>query len=190
MTELPVERLLLEALTVIEGEKIPYAIMGGFAVRTWGVPRPTYDADVAVAVDDPGLVLLLKALEDAGFQVPEEYRTGFRDTLAGMSKIKVTRFEEGTVWDVDLFLARGGLLESALDRRRRVTLAERPVWVMSAEDVILLKLVAHRRKDQLDIEEIVRIARDLDHDYLRSWASRLGVTERWDAFQKELEDDE
>ena len=49
---------------------------------------------------------------------------------------------------------------------------------MAPEDVILLKLIAYRRKDQLDVEEIVKVTPDLDKAYLRSWAARLDVSGR------------
>lgn len=178
MTEIPIQRLLLEALAVVERLGIPYMIVGGFAVRSWGIPRPTYDGDLAVSVDDRRMQDLLAALEQAGFDVPEEHRKGFRDSVAGIEKVKVTRFSGGTVWDVDLFLVRGAFLETALGRRRSRTLDQRAVWVAAAEDVILLKLMAYRRKDQLDVEEIMKVSTALDATYLRDWAARLGVAGR------------
>ncbi|MBN2491487.1 MAG: nucleotidyl transferase AbiEii/AbiGii toxin family protein [Planctomycetes bacterium] len=185
MTELPLQRLLLQVIEALDRLAIPYAIMGGFAVRTWGIPRPTYDADLAVAAGGTGLQRLLAALEGVGFTVPDEYRGGFLDSVGGMDKLKVTRFEEDTVWDVDLFLARGGLLQAAIARRRPVKLEGRSVSVMSPEDVILLKLLAFRRKDQVDVEEILKIAEGLDRAYLRAWAVRLGIADRLETFLRE-----
>ena len=49
---------------------------------------------------------------------------------------------------------------------------------MAPEDLILLKLIASRRKDLADIEEIVTICQSLDMPYLRQWASKLGITDR------------
>ena len=178
MSELPSERLLLDALGVLEGLRLPHMVMGGFAVRAWGIPRPTYDADVAVAANEGGLAQLFDALERAGFDVPEIHRKGFLDTVGGMEKLKATRIAHGSVWDVDLFLVRGAHLISALERRRTVALGGRSVPVMAPEDVVLLKLVANRRKDQLDVEEILRITRDLDLAYVRVWAERLNVSDR------------
>ncbi|MBI2933090.1 MAG: hypothetical protein HYY16_15710 [Planctomycetes bacterium] len=178
MTELPIQRLLLRVISTIESLNLPYMIMGGFAVRTWGIPRPTYDADLAVAAGGEALVTLLGSLEQAGFNVPEEQQKGFRDVVSGMRKVKVTRFEDRNVWEVDLFLIENKFLESALGRRRSFTLEGRPVQVMALEDVVLLKLVAHRRKDQLDVEEMLKIARAPDVDYMRKWAAYLGVSER------------
>ncbi|MEW6743785.1 MAG: hypothetical protein AB1486_13605 [Planctomycetota bacterium] len=182
MTELPVQRMLLRAIAVLEDLSLQYIIMGGFAVRNWGIPRPTYAADLAVAVSDEGLLGLLQALAKAGFDVPEEHEGGFQDTVGGLKKVKVTQFAVSTVWEIDLFLVRGAFLEGALNRRRRRTLEGRSVWVAAPEDLIVLKLMAFRRKDQLDIEEILKINPDLDRSYLQDWAERLGLARRLAAF--------
>jgi len=185
VTELPVQRFLLEAIAVLDRLGIPYAIMGGFAVRTWGVPRPTYDADLAVAVTEDRVAALLDALEAGDFNVPDEHRKGFFDRLAGTLKFKITRFEGHTVWQVDFFLVRGAFLESAIARRKRTRLSGQEVWVLAPEDLILLKLLAYRRKDQLDVEEILKVAKDVDVAYLRQWADFLGVTSRLEEFLRE-----
>ncbi|MBL9000831.1 MAG: hypothetical protein JNK25_06810 [Phycisphaerae bacterium] len=53
---------------------------------------------------------------------------------------------------------------------------------MSPEDIILLKLIASRRKDLADIEDITAACADLDVEYLRSWAVDLGISERLKEF--------
>ena len=83
MTELPIQQILLDAVAVIENLGIPYGVMGGFAARAWGLPRPTFDADIASAVDADGLQGLFSALEGQGFHIPAEHRTGFLDVLGG-----------------------------------------------------------------------------------------------------------
>jgi hypothetical protein len=182
VTELPIERLLLDTISVIDGERIEYAILGSFAVRTWGVPRPTYDADLAVVAEGTALQKLLGALAARGFDVPEEHAKGSVDRIAGMGKVKVTKFVERALWQVDLFLVHGPFLESAMQRRRTSKVAGRSVWILAPEDVILLKLIAFRRKDQLDIEEMLKIVRDLDTTYLHEWATRLRVGDRLGEF--------
>ncbi|MBI3267804.1 MAG: hypothetical protein HYZ53_02185 [Planctomycetes bacterium] len=185
MTDFPAQRFLLEVIAAIDRMGAPYMIMGGFAVRTWGIPRPTYDADIALSVDDVALHRLLLTLEEQGYDVPQEYLKGFLDRLAGTDKLKVSRFEGTTLWPVDLFLVRAPIFHSALARRRPSKIAGQPVWVMSPEDLILLKLIAFRRKDQLDVEEILKVVVDLELLYLRHWASRLGLTSRLDEFLSE-----
>ncbi len=181
MTDLPVQNILLETVSVLERMSIPYAIMGGFAARVWGVPRPTFDADIAVVVDEDSLQQLFDELEVAGFDVPPEHRTGFLDMLAGFQKASVCRFWDQHVWHTDLFIVKGGLLESAIQRARRVRIGNREVLVMSPEDIVLLKLIAKRRKDLADVEEIFTMC-DLDFAYLRQWAHTLGVNEQLEEF--------
>jgi len=178
VTELPIQGLLLDVIAILDRRGVPYAVMGGFAVRTWGVPRPTYDADLAVAIEEDALPALLAALSAGGFDVPREHTKGFVDVVAGLGKVKVTRLVGRSAWEVDLFLARGPFLETAMQRRCAVSMAGRPMWVLAAEDLILLKLLAFRRKDQLDVEEILKISPDVDREHLQRWAAHLGVAER------------
>lgn len=185
MTELPIQALLLQAIEVLDRLRVDSMIMGGFAVRSWGVPRPTYDADVAVAAEGESLLRVLDALRSAGFEIPRAHETGFVDRIGGMEKVKVTRFAAGSVWELDLFVAKGPFFRSAMGRRRKRRLESRDVHVMAPEDVIVLKLLAHRRKDQLDVEEILKIQTDLDLAYLRSWAERLGVADRLEEFLRD-----
>jgi len=178
VTELPIQRILLDAVAVIERLRIPYAVMGGFAARVWGLPRPTFDADIAVAVDADGLQQLFVALEEEGFDIPQEHKTGFLDVIAGFQKAKVNRFLDRHVWHTDLFVVAGEFLSSALARARRATIAGTALRVMAPEDIILLKLIAYRRKDQADVEEILAVSTDLDVAYLQGWAARLGIGDR------------
>lgn len=178
MTELPAQRVLLEGIAQIERLGIPYAVMGGFAARAWGLPRPTFDADIAVAVDAEGMRRLLAALESAGFDVPPEHTSGFLDNVGGFQKAKVTRFADRHVWSTDLFVAEGPLLKSALARARRAPIGNEQVQVMAAEDIILLKLIASRRKDLADVEEIIAVCGGLDLQYLREWAGKYNIADR------------
>ncbi|HWL92101.1 MAG TPA: hypothetical protein VNT79_01080 [Phycisphaerae bacterium] len=178
MTELPIQQILLDAVSVLERLRIPYAIMGGFAARAWGLPRPTYDADIAIAAGTEELQKLFDGLEQEGFDIPPEHRTGFLDVLAGFKKAKVNRFVDRNVWHTDFFLAQGEFLNSALARARETKIGLKTVRVMAPEDIILLKLIASRRKDLADIEEIMGVCRDLDVPYLRNWAKSLGVADR------------
>lgn len=180
--QVPIQQVLLETIAVIERLGVPYAVMGGFAARAWGLPRPTFDVDIAVAVDADGLQHLFDALEDAGFDVPSEHRTGFLDLVGGFEKAKVNRLLDRHIWHTDLFVVQDAFLRSALSRARTTTIGRKKLRVMAPEDIILLKLIAHRRKDLADIEEIFSICADLDRTYLRQWAEKLQLTDRLAAF--------
>jgi len=167
VNENPVFRVLHRTLDVVENAGIEYAVMGGFAVGHWGLPRPTYDVDVAIAVDRDVLVELLDAYEEDGFSVDEAFRSGFADTLAGMRKVGLGLFDEGSVWRVDLFLATTDFVRSAVARRTTTEMDGRRVSVVSAEDLLLFKLLANRAKDRADIEDLLLVCGELDRAYRR-----------------------
>lgn len=55
---------------------IPYAIMGGWAVRVYALPRPTYDVDFTVLLSRDRLPELYAAATNDGFTVPDQYLGG------------------------------------------------------------------------------------------------------------------
>jgi hypothetical protein len=185
MTELPIQGILLQVLSHLESAAVPYMIMGGFAVRAIGIPRPTYDADLTIEAADPALIQLFETLAKEGFIVPEEFSKGFRDSLLGMNKVKVQKFEELHVWDVDLFLVTTPYQRAAFARRQKVRFLGADRWMITPEDLILHKLLANRRKDLLDVEEILKIHEVLDRTFLREWAARLKIEERLETMLRE-----
>jgi hypothetical protein len=185
LTELPIQAVFEQVLSCLASRNVPYMIMGGFAVRALGIPRPTYDADLTLDLPDAALQDLFQALEAERFVVPEEFREGFQDTLLGMRKVKVQKFLDRHVWDVDLFLVTTPYQRAAFDRRRLLRFLGQDRWTISPEDLILHKLLAHRRKDLVDVEEILKIQGGLDLAYLRDWAARLGISDRLSVMLRE-----
>ena len=102
-----------------------------------------------------------------------------------MNKIKVQKFEERHIWDVDLFLVTTPYQRAPFDRPRNVRFLGGDRWMITAEDLILHKLLANRRKDLLDVEEILKIHGSLDREYLRQWAVRLEIGDRLEAMLSE-----
>lgn len=172
-------------LDELEAARIPYMVMGGWAVQAWGRPRPTYDVDFTLSVSDSELCVFLRTLEKRGVMVDDAFLKGFQDQLAGLSKVQVSVFEFPDPIRVDLFLAKSAYQLAAFSRRREVDLLKRRIWVMAPEDLILHKLVAGRHKDLAAIEDILAIQKapgQLDREYLRQWASKLSVGEALEKF--------
>ena len=63
-----------------------YAVMGGIAVRAFGIPRPTYDLDFTLAIDRTRLADLYQAVARLGYTVPEPYLQGWVDQVKGLPK--------------------------------------------------------------------------------------------------------
>lgn len=177
-TSHPLLRVLGRTIDVLDRAGVEYAVMGGFALRWWALPRPTYDVDFAVALDDDALADLLRAFEAAGFTVDPPFLSGHVDRIRDLQKIAVALFEEGSVWPVDIFLARTPFVRSAFDRRVPADLEGRRIAVVSAEDLLLFKLLADRPKDRAEVEDLLLVCGRLDREHLEPWARRLGVADR------------
>ena len=178
MTDHPILRVLARVLDVLARAGVECAVMGGFAVRHWAIPRPTYDVDFAVSLEGDALVHLLRTLEKEGFVVDRQFTSGFTDALSGMRKVNIGCFESGTVWRIDIFLATTPFARSAFDRRVPTEFEGMKLSVVTAEDLLLFKLLADRHKDRMDVEDMLLVCGQLDTAYLRKWAEHLGISDR------------
>ncbi len=178
---------LRDFASLFERLQASYVLMGGFAVRVYGIPRPTYDVDFTIAIARERLPELYRAISESGYTVPEPYESGWVDQIAGMPLVKARLFFEGSTIDIDIFLAESAFQDQLLARRKRQQLDDMPVWLVSPEDLILLKLIASRPRDLVDIDDVLFIQGSLDEDYMRRWAERLHVlAELEDALARRL----
>ncbi len=175
MSDLP--RAVDDFVRLFEQFGVAYVVMGGLAVRSYGIPRATYDVDFTAAIDRTRLPEFYRAVRELGYTVPEPYLTGWVDRVAGMPVVKVRLWLEGRGVDVDIFLAESAYQDEVLARRVRQESEGRAVWMVSPEDLVLLKLLAHRPRDIADVGDILFTQGRLDETYLRRWANSLGVPE-------------
>ena len=113
-----------------------------------------------------------------GFHVDPHFQSGFRDMLEGMEKICIEHWTpEARRIEVDVFLVTTAYQQAAFARRVRVRIDSRQVWILSAADLVLHKLVAGRAKDRADIQNILLIQGVPDSEYLHAWDKRLDVTD-------------
>ena len=175
MTEL--DRTLRDMVSLFERLQIPYVLMGGLTVRVYGIPRPTYDIDFTLAVPRPSLLDFYRTLQELGYTVPDPYFTGWLDRVAEMPVVKIRFFDGENGVDIDFFLAESDFQRQFLARRRREKIDDFDVWIVSPEDLILLKLISRRPRDMADIGDILFTQGRLDTAYMRSWAEKLGIGE-------------
>ncbi len=153
----------------------PYAIMGGMAVRLYGLPRATYDVDFVATIPRDRLAQLFIAADQRGFAIPDAQRTGWIDSVRSFAVIKFQSYADQRSVDVDVFLVESPFQQSVLKRRQLVSVDGWDAWYVTAEDLILLKLLAGRKKDQADVADILLVQGQLDEAYLRDWAAKLSV---------------
>jgi hypothetical protein len=177
-----VSRVLADAL---EAAGVPYAVGGALSYGYWADPRGTHDVDLNLFVPPEDADGALDPLISAGLQIDRagalrtaRERGDARGTFQGMR--------------VDLFFNSIPLHDSAAARVRRVPLANGEAWILSAEDLVVLKLMFYRGKDLLDVEKIVAMQRDaFDRGYVRAWlVGMLGEEDHrvtwWDALCRQV----
>jgi predicted nucleotidyltransferase len=169
---------LRDLIRLFRESKIPYALMGGMAVSVHGIPRPTHDLDFTIAIERERLPEFYAAVEELGYSVPDVHQSGWVDLVAGMPLVRVRQWVDDKVIDIDLFLAESSFQESLLSRRVELVVEGNLAWVVTPEDLMLLKLIAGRPRDLGDIQDILLAQGQLDEEYLKTWSQRLGVTDR------------
>jgi len=168
---------LLRIATIFEQHHVTYAVVGGIAVRALGVPRPTYDLDLTIIHLEDNQQLL-RELEKAEYEVPEIYRNGWLGNIAGLPLLKVKVWKNLEAVDIDIFVAETDFQKSLLKRKQLVDVEGNKFWCATAEDVIVLKILADRLRDRVDVQDILFMQPLLDVTYLRHWSEVLGVENR------------
>lgn len=172
--------VLLLVVDALDAAGIAYHVGGSYASSVHGTPRQTQDIDIVVEIDATKADALVTAL-GSGFYADA---AAAREAVAQRDSFNLIHLDSGI--KVDLFV-RG---ETPFDRsefeRRREEVIDpesgREVFVKSAEDTILRKLLWYRSggeasdRQWLDACGVVRAQGDgLDSHYLRSWGRRLGI---------------
>lgn len=151
-----------------------------FLVLRSSFPAPTNDVDLTIACSQKELALLLRVWESDCIHVPEIYLKGWMDRVADMPRVKLkAQVSEGHSVDLDIFLCKTEFQQSCLSRRIKAEVDDqREVWIVSPEDLVLLKLLANRPRDLIDVSDILFVQGELDQTYMSHWADQLGVRER------------
>jgi hypothetical protein len=186
----PIVRAVADFVSVLDELGIRYYAGGSVASSIHGVPRYTKDVDlVADLAPEQTDSLVTKLNKDFYADAGQ-----MRDALRFGRSFNAIHFATG--FKIDVFpLRKDAFHEGEMAR------SEKRVWevdstdsvelkVASAEDTILEKLIWYQRGGQVSDQQWsdvlgVATTRQLDRDYLREWAPRLGVADLLDRLSGE-----
>lgn len=151
--------LLLRVAKVLDGARVPYALVGGFAVALHGAVRGTVDVDLVVRLREAVFQRTEKALMALGLQsrlpvtASEVFR--FREEYLRNRNLRAWTFvnpsRPSEIVDV--------ILSEDLDRMEveRFTIQNQAVRVASIADLIRMKQGTGRPQDREDVKALRRL---------------------------------
>jgi hypothetical protein len=138
----------LKLADVLNEHQVSYALIGGLAAGYRTHPRATRDLDFLLNVPQVVLPTVLEGLEQRGFELDLQatIREWIQHHMAVFSYQGIR---------VDWLKAVLPAYQHVLDRASEETWLSRRIRVASADGLILMKLLAARTQDWLDIENLV-----------------------------------
>jgi hypothetical protein len=163
-------------------------VIGGVAVAILAEPRTTGDLDLMVLSSIDDLPRLMRAAAKHGLKP----RSPNAETIARRTGVALL-VHEPTGLQVDVSL---GILpfEAEMVRRALIhVIKDIEVILPTPEDLIIMKAVAHRTKDLLDISAIAQAHPDLDFRRIQRWLQEFGrvleTPDLWDQVDRLIRPD-
>jgi hypothetical protein len=137
-----------EFLQCLNARGVEYLVIGGHAVGFYGYPRATADLDVWIAVNLRNASLVVTALRDFGFDVPDVTPDLFlREDRVVRMGVAPNRIEIQTGID-------GVSFHDCYPRRALAELDGMPVSFISLPDLKANKKASARNKDLADLDHL------------------------------------
>ena len=158
-------------------------LSGSTAISFYAQPRSTRDIDIVIEIDKRGAKTLSKLFQ-SDFYIDEDTVV---DAIDGNGFFNILHNE--TLLKVDLIIKKETEYRKLeFSRRKVLALGTTQLSVVSAEDLILSKLVwatSSQSAMQLDdVRNLVQSNYPLDWQYLMKWADALGVLQELNASKK------
>jgi len=187
----PTEQILtyLPLLRAIQSifEKYPRkgVIIGGIAVSLLGEARLTADVDALVLLSVADIPALILHAAEVGIYPRIKNADSFARTNRALLMV-----HQVTLINVDFILGMLPFEEEVLQRSHQITIKDILINLPTVEDLIIMKAVAQRPKDQIDIQGLVKLNPNLDFKRIEYWvrlfAESLDDPDLWDKTYKQI----
>lgn len=169
---LKLEVPLFHFISEMEKRKIPFAVIGGIAINTWGFSRFTKDVDFTILLT-------------------QEQSQEFMDYLKNKSDYKIQtisfvsletipdfiRLHFNTI-PVDFLVANTDFMKEVIRRAIKITVFGQAVPFATPEDLFIFKLLADRPQDRADIEALLKYHPNMDWAHIKKWCQEWEIEGR------------
>ena len=131
-------------------------------------------------LDNPVIRALWEVVDQLDAHRVDYALMGGLDRVAEMPLVKLKTMLDQDHWvDLDIFLCETDFQRSLMDRRLKTEFDDsRSLWIVTPEDLVLLKLIANRPRDLIDVADVLFVQGQLDETYLRHWANVLTIQDQ------------
>lgn len=161
---------------------ILYMLTGSFASAYYGAPRSTQDIDLVIAATPAQLRAFVQGLSS------NSYYADLNTALEAHKRQSLFNvIDHATGWKIDFIIRKSrAFSQEEFNRRQLVNLPGTPLFVASAEDVVIAKLewskLSQSERQIEDVAAILRLRMELlDRPYLEKWIAELGLQKEWNS---------
>jgi hypothetical protein len=165
--------LLLDVARRLEEAGFEYMLTGSMALNHYAQPRMTRHIDFVIALVLNDLEALPRIFGEEFYFSPE----AAREAILHQSSFNV--IHNDSLIKIDFMIRKREdyrLVE--FQRRKRIEVSGRPLWIVSKEDLILSKLAwARESQSERQLSDVKNLlATGADNAYLKTWAPKLNLT--------------
>ncbi len=153
---------------------INYMVSGSIAANYYTIPRMTRDIDVVIELKQGDIDKFVVLFEgdfyiDRGMVANEVSRQGMFNLIYNRYVIKI-----------DFIVKKSSAYQNAaFSRRKQVLIEQSPIWFVSAEDLVISKLLwakdSHSEMQLKDVGNLMEAVDNLDLKYIDNWVRELGL---------------
>ena len=165
--------LLLDTASRLEEAGFEYLLTGSMALNHYAQPRMTRNIDFVIALLPEDLEALPRIFGEEFYFSPE----AAREAILHQSSFNV--IHNDSLIKIDFMIRKREdyrLVE--FQRRQRIEVSGRPLWIVSKEDLILSKLdwarESQSERQLADVENLLATGADIE--YLQTWSHKLNLT--------------
>jgi hypothetical protein len=169
--ELEVLKIITQRLREAD---IKYMISGSIAANYYTIPRMTRDIDVVIDLRENDIDKFISLFE-GDFYLNREMVAN-EVSRHGMFNLIYNRY----VVKIDFIVKKSSAYhEIAFSRKKQVLIEQSPMWFVSAEDLVISKLMwakdSHSEMQLKDVGNLISTVADLDLKYIENWVRELDL---------------
>ncbi len=162
------EDVLKDLLLWFRNSPGEFLIIGGIAVSLLTRPRTTQDVDVLSLLNESQWGEFLKIGQRFGF----EARRGDVLDFAEKNRVMLLRHLKSGV-NIDISFGYLPFEEESIRRRTFHKVGPLRIPLPTPEDLIIMKMVAHRSQDMIDVKTILQTYPKLDRQRIQKWVKEF-----------------